>query len=208
VLLQLPVEVQMGKLVLFGCFFKCLDQALTLAAILTNRDPFVSPMHLKAEAAQVKNSWTSSDFRSDTLAILRAYNGWWALQGNGEYSAANRFCSANFLSKPTLVMIQKIKGHLLQSLYLAGVLDVSAGNNIETFGRKKDMIVPPEFNVNGDSLPLLVALIAVASQPKFAIRTGERTYRTARDKVCTRTRTHELFSNQLCLGHLYSSFEC
>jgi len=68
-------------------------------------------------------------------------------------------------------------------LYLAGVLDVSAGNNIETFGRKKDMIVPPEFNVNGDSLPLLVALIAVASQPKFAIRTGERTYRTARDKV-------------------------
>lgn len=39
-LVQLPVEVQMGRLVLYGSFFKCLDQALTLAAIFTNRDPF------------------------------------------------------------------------------------------------------------------------------------------------------------------------
>lgn len=186
VLLQLPVEVQMGRLVLFGSFFKCLDQALTLAAILTNRDPFVSPMHLKTEAAWVKASWTSSDFRSDTLAILKAYNAWWELQGNGEYVSANKFCNENFLSKPTLLMIQKIKGQLLQSLYHAGVLDVSAGNNIEidnTFGRRKDVAVPSELNVNGDSIPLLVALVAIASQPKFAIRTGERVYRTAQDKI-------------------------
>ncbi|EEB99281.1 hypothetical protein MPER_01068, partial [Moniliophthora perniciosa FA553] len=39
VLLQIPVEVQVGKLLLYGSFFRCLDQALTLAAILTNRDP-------------------------------------------------------------------------------------------------------------------------------------------------------------------------
>jgi small subunit ribosomal protein S24e len=190
VLLQLPLEVQIGRLVLFGSFFKCLDQALTLAAILTNRDPFVSPMHLKTEAARVKNSWTSSDFRSDTLAILQAYNAWWSLQGNGEYMSANRFCSDNFLAKPTLLTIQKIKTHLLQSLHHAGVLDVSTGNHIEverTVGRRKDIPIPPELNANGGSMPLLVALIAMASQPKFAIRTGERVYRTAKDKVCVRT---------------------
>jgi len=38
-------------------------------------------------------------------------------------------------------------------------------------------------NTNGDSLPLLAALIAIASQPKFAIRTGEKGYRTAQDKI-------------------------
>lgn len=181
VLLQLPVEAQMGRLVLYGSFFRCLDQALTLAAILTNRDPFVSPMHLKVEAAAKKNSWTPPDFRSDALATLQAYNAWWAMQSRGEYISANRFCSDNFLAKPTLLMIQKIKGHLLQSLYHAGVIDVSAGGVVN--GSNKALTVPPELNANGDSLPLLSALISIASQPKFAIRTGDKTYRTSQDKV-------------------------
>jgi len=184
VLLQLPVEVQVGRLVLMGAFFKCLDNALTLAAILANRDPFVSPMHLKQEAAVVKNSWTSSDFRSDALAVLKAYNAWWELQGRGDYVAANRFCSNNFLSKPTLLMIQKIKVHLLQSLYHAGVIDVSMGMAEQTWmGRRREATVPPELDINRKSTPLLVALIAVASQPNFAVRTGEKSYRTSQDKV-------------------------
>lgn len=185
VLLQLPVEVQMGKMVLFGSFFRCLDSALTLAAILTNRDPFLAPMHLKQRAAEVKNSFTPDDFRSDALAILNAYNKWWGLQGNGEYHAANRFCMDNFLSKPTLLMIQKIKGHLLQSLYDVGVIDVSAGGTAAKWvpRRKQDAVVPRELNVNGNCLPLLAAMITIASQPKFAIRSTEKAYRTSQDKV-------------------------
>lgn len=181
VLLQLPVEAQVGRLVLYGSFFRCLDQALSLAAILTNRDPFVSPAHMKAEAATKKNSWTPQEFRSDALTTLQAYNAWWALQSTGDYGRANRFCMDNFLAKPTLLMIQKIKIHLLQSLYRAGVIDVSAGGRVDTFNRP--LTVPRELNVNGDSLPLLAALIASASQPKYAIRTGERVYRTSQDKV-------------------------
>ena len=185
VLLQLPVEVQVGRLVLLGAFFKCLDNALTLAAILTNRDPFMAPMHLKQEASAVKNSWTSSDFRSDVLAVLKAYNTWWEMQGRGDYAAANRFCSSNFLSKPTLLMIQKIKVHLLQSLHHAGVVDVSMGmaEKPQWIGRKREVTVPPELDINRKSTPLLVALIAVASQPNFAVRTSDRTHRTSQDKV-------------------------
>lgn len=184
VLLQLPVEVQVGKLVLLGAFFRCLDNALTLAAILTNRDPFMAPMHLKQEASAVKNSWTPSDFRSDVLAILRAYNEWWDMQGRGNYVGANRFCSNNFLSKPTLLMIQKIKVHLLQSLYRAGVIDVSMGMAQQAWtGQGREVTVPPELDINRKSTPLLVALISVASQPNFAVRTGDKAYRTSQDKV-------------------------
>ena len=183
VLLQLPVDVQVGRLVLYGSFFRCLDKALTLAALMTNREPFTSPIHLKAEAAAAKNSWSLIEFRSDALAALRAYNAWWAMQSRGEYVSANRFCSDNFLSKPTLLMIDRIKKQLLTSLHHAGVLDVSAGGRVEPFGRGGSITVPPELNVNGESPPLLAALIAIASQPKFAIRTGESTYRTMLDKV-------------------------
>lgn len=189
VLLQIPVEVQVGRLVLYGSFFRCLDQALTLAAILTNRDPFVSPMHLKSEASAVKQSWTPQEFRSDTFAALQAYNQWWAMQSKGEYIPANRFCSDNFLSKPTLLMVDKIKRHLLEALVRIGVVDVSAGGQVDRWkmGRGRDLMVPPDLNVNGESQPLLAALIAVATQPNYAIQTGERTFRTQQDKVCRST---------------------
>ncbi|KAJ7900350.1 P-loop containing nucleoside triphosphate hydrolase protein [Mycena olivaceomarginata] len=184
VLLQIPVEVQLGRLVLYGCFFRCLDQALTLAAILSNRDAFMSPMHLKVEAARAKLSWTNQHFRSDALAQLAAFNAWWQLQSRGEYITANRFCSDNFLSKPTLLMVQKIKGHLLQALFRAGVIDVSAGGRAAGPPTgPRSISVPPALNVNGDSQPLLAALIAIASQPKFAIRNGERSFRTSQDKL-------------------------
>ncbi|KAJ7783789.1 P-loop containing nucleoside triphosphate hydrolase protein [Mycena maculata] len=184
VLLQIPVEVQLGRLVLYGCFFRCLDQALTLAAILSNRDAFMSPMHLKQEANRVKLSWTNQNFRSDALAALSAFNAWWGLQSRGEYVMANRFCSDNFLSKPTLLTIQKIKTHLLQALFRAGVIDVSAGGTAAAgSGMNRNVQVPAALNINGDSQPLLAALIAIASQPKFAIRTGEKSFRTSQDKM-------------------------
>ncbi|KZT02710.1 P-loop containing nucleoside triphosphate hydrolase protein [Laetiporus sulphureus 93-53] len=186
VLLQIPIDVQMGRMVLFGSFFRCLDHAITLAAILTNRDPFVAPMHLKAEASAKKNSFTTEDFRSDALATLYAYNAWWDLQKQGNYVSANRFCSENFLAKPALLTIQRIKEHLLKSLFDAGVIDVSAGGDVvgPAGPRRGDRsIVPSALNVNANSRPLLAALIAIATQPKFAIRTGGKTYRTQHDKT-------------------------
>ncbi|KAJ1311565.1 hypothetical protein OPQ81_010049 [Rhizoctonia solani] len=183
VLLQLPVEVAVGRLVLYGSFFRCLDQALILAAILTNRDPFMAPIALKQEANAAKERWSSNDFRSDALATLNAYNAWWAMQERGEYVAANRFCSENFLSKPSLMNIHRIKGQLLQSLYYAGVLEVSAGGTSSSHRVARDMVVPPELNKHGNSKPLLAALIAIACQPNFAIRHKEKMYRTREDKV-------------------------
>lgn len=100
VLLQLPVEAAIGKLCLLGSFFRCLDQTLTLAAILTNRDPFLSPPLMKEQADRVKNSWAPQEFRSDAFAILRAYNAWWDLQGAGNFVVSGGLSS--LLSLPFL----------------------------------------------------------------------------------------------------------
>lgn len=84
-------------------------------------------------------------------------------------------------------MIQKIKEHILQSLDKAGVLRISAGGtavgNQGTFRRGGSARIPESLNVNGDSLPLLSALIAAAVAPNFAIRTSEKSLRTSQDKV-------------------------
>ena len=41
----LPVDVRIGKLMLFGAIFRCLDPVLTIAASLSFRSPFVSISH-------------------------------------------------------------------------------------------------------------------------------------------------------------------
>ncbi|KAG8815464.1 hypothetical protein FRC19_001015, partial [Serendipita sp. 401] len=74
VLLQIPIDVQLGRLLLYGSFFRCLDPALTLAAIMSNRDAFNNPPLLKKEAKAARESWSPPLFRSDVLATLRAFN--------------------------------------------------------------------------------------------------------------------------------------
>lgn len=184
VLLQLPTDAAIGKLCLYGSFFRCLDSALTLAAVLTSRDPFLAPLAHKQEADEIKNSWSPIAFRSDPLAIVAAYNQWAAMDDRGDYGAASRFCNDNFLSKLTLLQIKQVKGHLLSSLDQAGVIAVSAGDRyVPRGGFRGRAEVPPVLRENDNSLPLLAALIAVASAPNFAIRTSEKACRTSQDKV-------------------------
>jgi small subunit ribosomal protein S24e len=182
VLLQIPIDVQLGRLLLFGSFFKCLEPALTLAAILSNRDAFNNPPLLKKEAKAAREQWSPVEFRSDVLATLQAFDAWWAIQGRGQFAAANQFCSENFLSKPVLLQIQNLKGHLLHSLHRAGVLAVSGGGFSAQGIAPRE--VPPELNVNAGSLPMLAALVCIGSQPNFAIRTSDKLLRTPQEKVC------------------------
>lgn len=41
-LAKLPLDVFLGKLVLLGSIFRCLDASLTIAAILSSKSPFVA----------------------------------------------------------------------------------------------------------------------------------------------------------------------
>ncbi|PWZ01808.1 P-loop containing nucleoside triphosphate hydrolase protein, partial [Testicularia cyperi] len=194
VLLQLPVDATMGKMCLYGAFFRCLDPVLSLAAILTSRDPFMAPMQLREEAEMVKDRWCPPDFRSDALCILRAYTRWWEMQSRGDFVAANRFCQDNFLSKLTLLQIQQVKGHLFQSMEKAEIISViqtsslnlqganGQGHSYSRYRRPRE--TDAEFNINQDSNSLLAALIAVSSPPNFAIRSGKASYRTSQDKSC------------------------
>lgn len=48
-LARLPVEPHIGKMILFGALFCCLDPVLTIAASLSFKDPFVIPLVRKTE---------------------------------------------------------------------------------------------------------------------------------------------------------------
>ena len=44
---MLPVEPKLGKMLIFGAIFNCLDPILTVVAGLSVRDPFMTPFDKK-----------------------------------------------------------------------------------------------------------------------------------------------------------------
>ncbi|ENN82303.1 hypothetical protein YQE_01321, partial [Dendroctonus ponderosae] len=70
-LASLPVDVRIGKLMLYGAMFGCVDAALTIAACLSHKNPFVSPFGKRDEAH--KKKMTFSAHFSDHITVLIAY---------------------------------------------------------------------------------------------------------------------------------------
>lgn len=70
-LAALPVDVRIGKLILFGAIFCCLDSALTIAACLSHKSPFVSSFEKKYELNVKKKEFAVAN--SDHLTTLMAY---------------------------------------------------------------------------------------------------------------------------------------
>jgi ATP-dependent RNA helicase DHX29 len=56
-LAQLPTDVYLGKFLLMATIFKCLDPALTIAAALNSKSPFLTPFGKEDEAERQKASF-------------------------------------------------------------------------------------------------------------------------------------------------------
>lgn len=70
-LATLPVDVKVGKLMLLGAIFGCVDSALTIAACLSHRSPFTSPFGKKEKVDAKKREFANGN--SDQITVLNAY---------------------------------------------------------------------------------------------------------------------------------------
>lgn len=59
---KLPTDVHLGKFLLIACVFKCLDPALTIAATLNSKSPFLTPFGKEDEAHRRKLSFKIGQF--------------------------------------------------------------------------------------------------------------------------------------------------
>ncbi|CAN6479255.1 unnamed protein product [Victoria cruziana] len=122
-LCTLPLDPNIGKMLLFGSIFQCLDPALTIAAALAHRDPFVLPINRKEQADEAKKSFAGDSF-SDHIALLKAFESWQYAKRNGK---ARDFCWENFLSPSTMQMIEDMRNQFYDLLSDIGFVDKSRG---------------------------------------------------------------------------------
>lgn len=152
-LARLPVEPHIGKMILFGALFCCLDPVLTIAASLSFKDPFVIPLG-KEKIADARRKELAKDTKSDHLTVVNAFEGWEEARRRG-FRYEKDYCWEYFLSSNTLQMLHNMKGQFAEHLLGAGF--VSSRN-------PKD----PKSNINSDNEKIIKAVICAGLYPKVA----------------------------------------
>ncbi|XP_050164703.1 ATP-dependent DNA/RNA helicase DHX36 [Myiozetetes cayanensis] len=171
-LARLPVEPHIGKMILFGALFCCLDPVLTIAASLSFKDPFVIPLG-KEKVADARRKELSKNTKSDHLTVVNAFTGWEETRRRG-FRTEKDYCWEYFLSSNTLQMLHNMKGQFAEHLLAAGF--VSSRD-------PKD----PKSNTNSDNEKLLKAVICAGLYPKVAKIRPSFSKKRKMVKVCTKT---------------------
>jgi hypothetical protein len=189
-LAQLPVDVRIGKMILYAAIFRCLDPVLTIAGGMGFRSPFVAPVEKRGEADEVRRAMAVG--RSDHLTMLRAYLAWWqAKQGKVGDSGAGgsdggkkrggggrgasqmewKFCNENFLSRQTLRMIHDMKAQFLELLcdidFVWAPENCITGRDMRSFYRTEPS-GGAYFNENSGNLKLVKAILVAGLYPQVA----------------------------------------
>ncbi|KAM5292053.1 putative ATP-dependent RNA helicase DHX57 isoform 2-T2 [Ctenodactylus gundi] len=174
-LASLPVDVRIGKLMLFGSIFRCLDPALTIAASLAFKSPFVSPWDKKEEANQKKLEFAFAN--SDYLALLQAYKGWQLSTKEGMHASYN-YCRQNFLSGRVLQEMASLKRQFTELLSDIGfVKEGLRARDIEKRAQGGDGVLDAtgeEANSNAENPKLISAMLCAALYPNVVqVKTPE-----------------------------------
>lgn len=151
-LAMLPTDLRCGKLMVFGAIFGCLDDCVTIAAILSTRSPFFSPQEKRDQAREARIRFYRGD--GDLLTDLEAFNQWdEMMRDRGTPQRQIRgFCDDNFLSFQTLSDISNTRSQYYDALREIGFSPSSSS----------------QATSNTQNSLLLRALIASAFTPQIA----------------------------------------
>ncbi|XP_024120086.1 3'-5' RNA helicase YTHDC2 isoform X2 [Oryzias melastigma] len=152
-LADLPVEPQLGKMVLCAVVLKCLDPILTIACALAYRDPFILPTESsqKRSALNCRKRFASNSF-SDHMALLRAFQAWQKARSDGW---ERTFCEKNFLSQATMDMILGMRTQLLGHLRAIGFVRARGGSDIR------------DVNLNSENWAVVKAALVMGLYPNL-----------------------------------------
>jgi ATP-dependent RNA helicase DHX36 len=156
---RLPLDPAIGRMLILGCVMSCLDPVLTAAACLSSRAPFYSPLGMRGEAREIRQSFCDS---SDLMATVKAYD---ELQDKIEkegWDETRQWASENFISLATMRSIRSVRSQLLQELNRIGLVP----NNDLTRARGKTTELLENASVNRNSrVDLLFSAIWACGLP-------------------------------------------
>lgn len=176
---SMPLDVHLAKFLLIACLFRCLDSALTIAAALNSKSPFVSGPGGRGESGKRHFASLESDF----LAFAAMYRGW---RRSVERQQGRTFCTNYMLNQDVLYQIEELRQQFFAYLIDARFVRVDAGVRRELAGSNRGrgrgpklVAVPAALDEHGeDPIPVTLALVTALYPKLLSVDRGAREMRT------------------------------
>jgi ATP-dependent RNA helicase DHX57 len=126
-LARMPLDVKLGRMLIYAAMFGCIEPALTIAATMSARSPFVCPFEQREAANQARESFAKDRDVSDHILYVRVFEAWCNVRPQGA-GAERVWCQNNFVSIVTLKTIADMRLQFVEILVEAGFL----GNKSES----------------------------------------------------------------------------
>lgn len=121
ILSKLPMDVHLGKFLLVAAMFKCLDPALTIAATLNSKSPFVTPFGQETAADTAKRGFAVGN--SDFLTLANVFESFRRASDTPHF--VRTWCKRNFCSMQNLQQIEELRQQLLAYLVDSSIIHVT-----------------------------------------------------------------------------------
>lgn len=176
---SLPVHPSLGKMIVLGIIFRCLDPMLVLGAASAERNLFINPLDARDNASQAKLSFVRGS-GSDHIALLNAIRDLrHARDHQGDYWAKD-FAHRNFLHFNAFKTIEATAQQIEDILVEARLIPRSP-----RIGSVNFQLGGESLNKNSHKAPLIKALALAGFNPNLAINNnGGMSFRTMSEKAC------------------------
>ncbi|XP_017752422.1 PREDICTED: ATP-dependent RNA helicase DHX36-like [Eufriesea mexicana] len=155
-LAQLPLDPRMGKMIIWGVLFSCVQPIFSIAATLSFKDAFFSPFGKQDEAQTRKTELSMYEF-SDHIAFYEALRRFEIAYKGG---VASMFCQKYFLSFNTLKLLCEMKNQFAEHLC-----------NMKFMKEKNPNAA--EVNRNSKNILLIKAIVCAGLYPNIAVITND-----------------------------------
>lgn len=132
-LAKLPVNVRLGKMLLLGSLFNCIDPVLTVAASLSSQSPFAAFVNDAAVAKAKQKAFSDQD--SDFMTYCNVWNAY-SKACQTSSSAGRAFCHENYLNSVSLREIGNARNQFIDLLSSIGFLHMINGRISKSFNRQ------------------------------------------------------------------------
>ena len=102
---ELPVDIQIGKMLIMGSIFHVIEPVVTMAAALSVQSPFLSNLKCDYETMNSRKELISD--HGDPLTLLNAFNEWIQIKTAKGNSA--KWCKRRGLEEQRFYEISKLK---------------------------------------------------------------------------------------------------
>jgi len=178
ILANMPVHPSLGKMIVLGIIFRCLDPMLLIAALSNERSIFIKSIDGRSRAKEARQAFAG--YGSDHISFLKAFDEMRRRRDSHGFDSLRNYARSNFLRMESFRHIERTAFQIETSLIASGLIPKRAARGGHAGGPQMNAagIGGPDLNVNSQNYALIRALLVSGLRPNLVAKTVGSLFRS------------------------------